>query len=180
MADCAGRTPRGLAQYRGQEMNLYLLISVLACALAALCIALFNRNSKAHSLGISIFAYGLTVYYGLTAIRLLMGIMPTSPIHTFLLLFSGVYFCFKRGNVSDLWAALAWPIQKLFNKEHHIEHLAPALPTLQPARIYRQRHRRPAQDRQQPARRAARQRDPHLRAIRKSAAATRQSSGRYH
>jgi hypothetical protein len=163
-------------------MNLYLLISVLACLFAALSIALFNRNSKAHRLGICIFAYGLTVYYGLTAIRLLMGITPASPTHSFLLLFSGVYFCFKRGNVSDLWAALAWPVQKFLSlkKEPHIEHFAPTIPTLQPARIHRQPNRSAVQHRQQPARKHARKRDPHLRAIRKSATATRQSSDRYH
>jgi energy-coupling factor transporter transmembrane protein EcfT len=164
-------------------MSLYLIVSVLACALAALCIALFNRNSKAHSKSIAIFAYALTVYYGLTAIRLLMGVTPASKPLAFLLLFSGLYFCFKRGNVSDVFAAWAWPIKKLLNKEPHIEHsehLTPAIPTFQPARIYRQRNRRPPQHRQQPARRAARQRDPHLRAIRKSAKAARQQSHHYY
>jgi hypothetical protein len=161
-------------------MNLYLLISVLACLFATLSIALFNRNSKAHSLNISIFAYALTVYYGLTAIRLLMGITAASPTHSFLLLFSGVYFCFKRGNVSDLWAALAWPIQKLLNKEPYIEHLTPAIPTLQPERIYRQRKSPRTAYRQQPARRIKKHRDPHLRTIRKSQKTARQQSPHYY
>jgi Putative 3TM holin, Phage_holin_3 len=239
-------------------VSLYLIVSVLACTLSALCIAFFNRSNKAHSPAVSIFAYALTVYYGLTAIRLLMGITPASKPLTLLLLLSGLYFCFKRGNVSDLWAVLAWPIQKLLNrhyfengrhadftllitdtaqnesdindlrealkkskasghyqslvvyapsdkndgmqithhlpaqligiiqkflsvkKEPHIEHLTAAIPALQPARIYRQHNRRPPQNRQQPARRAKRQRDPHLRAIRKNPSNTRKQSPHYY
>ncbi|AZN35536.1 phage holin family protein [Iodobacter ciconiae] len=217
-------------------MNVYLLISVLASMLAALNIALFNRNSKAHSLRICVFAYGLTVYYGLMAIRLLMGLTPASGPMTFLLLVSGVYFCMKRGNVSDLLAALIWPIRKLLNhryfkngihagftldlrdtavsekaisdlleaikkskdtnhykslvvyvpddrilnKEPHIEHLSPALPTLQPERIHRQRQSQGAKNRQQPARRAQKQRGPHLPAARKNPSNTRKQSPHYY
>jgi hypothetical protein len=92
-------------------MNLYQMISVLACALSALSIACFNRSNKTHSPAISVFAYALTVFYGVAAIQLAINQTPTSPWLSFLMLLHCTYLMFKRGNVSELFNAWAWLIK---------------------------------------------------------------------